>query len=178
MTAKDERVGLAWEPECFSNEMRPQWEIDEPGVGAILTLVRQELHIGSWKKFSTEILAKGSASKVYAIHRDVKVDYIMRISLPVEPHRKTLSEQATIEYVRQHTKISVPEVITLSMQSSNTLGFEWTIMQRIPGDKLCEPVASYELAEGGAGTQSCRVSGAALQQALPSDWQSLLQGRT
>ena len=61
----------------------------------------------------------------------------MRVTPPVEPLRKSLSEQATIKFVRQNTNIPVPRVVARSKRSRSTLDFEWTIMQRIPGDKLC-----------------------------------------
>jgi aminoglycoside phosphotransferase (APT) family kinase protein len=143
MTAKDDRAGLTW-PEGFSDEIRTKWAT-EPDILTITAIVQQALHIGDrgelsveFLELSVELLAKGTFSKLYAIDCARNVGYIMRITLPVVPLRKNLSELATIKYVRQNTDIPVPRVVARSKRSRNTLGFEWTIMERIPGDKLCE----------------------------------------
>ena len=149
MTAKDDRAGLTWPG--FSDEIRAKWET-EPDIDTITAIVQKALHIGDRGELSVELLeltvelleltvellAKGTLSKLYTIYCGRKVDYIMRITLPIIPLRKHLSEMATIKYVRQNTDIPVPRVVARSMRSRNILGFEWTIMQRIPGKTLCE----------------------------------------
>ena len=139
MTAKDDRAGLTWPG--FSDEIRAKWE-SEADIDMITAIAQKALHIGELsvelKELTIELLAKGTLSKLYAIYCGRKVDYIMRITLPIIPLRKHLSEMATIKYVRQNTDIPVPRVVARSMRSRNKLGFEWTIMQRIPGEKLCE----------------------------------------
>lgn len=133
----DDRAGLTWAPEGFFEEMRPQWTI-EPDMEIITTIVRRELHISRDSICSVKFLAKGTFNKVYAIHCEDNDNYVMRVSLPVQPRLKTLSELATIEYVRQHTNLPVPRVIAGSALNSNELGFEWMITQRVQGTKLSE----------------------------------------
>lgn len=139
MTAKDDRAGLTWPG--FSDEIRAKWET-EPDIDTITAIVQKALHIGElsveFKELTIELLAKGTLSKLYTIYCGRKVDYIMRITLPIIPLRKNLNEMATIKYVRQNTDIPVPRVVARSTRSRNMLGFEWTIMQRISGKKLCE----------------------------------------
>jgi aminoglycoside phosphotransferase (APT) family kinase protein len=60
----------------------------------------------------------------------------MRFSLSVDPRSKTMSEVATIEYVRHHTDIPAPQVFRGQASNSNKLGFEWMLMARVPGNKL------------------------------------------
>lgn len=65
-------------------------------------------------------------------------DYIIRVSLPVQPRLKTPSERATIRYVLQHTGLPVPQIISSDACNNNELGSEWTIMRRVSGTKLGE----------------------------------------
>ena len=60
----------------------------------------------------------------------------MRVALPVDPYFKTESEVATIEYIRRHTSIPVPQVVAYSSSPCNELGFEWILMEKISGVPL------------------------------------------
>lgn len=133
----DDCAGLTWAPEGFFEEMQPQWKF-EPSIDAITTIARRELAIGENSKYTVEFLAKGTSNKVYVIHCEDKNDYIMRVSLPVQPRLKTLSEHATSKYIRQNTSLPVPQVIASDARNNNELRFEWMITQRIPGDNLRE----------------------------------------
>jgi hypothetical protein len=62
-----------------------------------------------------------------------QLPYIFRVTLPVEPFYKTASEVATISYVREHTHLPVPRIIAHSPIADNELGFEWMLMEKIPG---------------------------------------------
>lgn len=57
----------------------------------------------------------------------------MRVSLPVDPMHKTLSEVATLQFVRANTDILVPRVIAFDASYQNELGFEWILMELMPG---------------------------------------------
>ena len=60
----------------------------------------------------------------------------MRVALPAYPTKKTDSEVATLQWVRQHTSIPVPQVYAYSSFSQNgPLGYEWILMERMPGEK-------------------------------------------
>ena len=60
----------------------------------------------------------------------------MRVALPVDPFYKTESEVATIEYVRKHSTMSVPRIISYTSSASNELGFEWILMEKLDGVPL------------------------------------------
>lgn len=60
----------------------------------------------------------------------------MRVSLPVHPRFKTLSEVATIALLRSPTSVPVPHILASSSTSDNELKFEWILMERIPGIRL------------------------------------------
>ncbi len=62
---------------------------------------------------------------------------ILRASLPVKPKYKTLSEVATIAFVK-----ALPDPIPASMipdhdaSNQNLIGFEWILMEQMPGASL------------------------------------------
>lgn len=43
------------------------------------------------------------------------------------------NEVATLNYVKQRTTIPVPTVIVSDSSSENDLGYEWILMEKIPG---------------------------------------------
>jgi hypothetical protein len=59
----------------------------------------------------------------------------MRVSLPVHPRLKTISELATIEYIRHYTDIPAPQILGFDSSNNNEhkLGFEWILMERVSG---------------------------------------------
>lgn len=60
----------------------------------------------------------------------------MRVTLPVDPFNKTNSEVATITFVQLHTEIPVPQIIAFDDSSENELGFEYILMEMLPGETL------------------------------------------
>ncbi|KAK7745384.1 hypothetical protein SLS53_002880 [Cytospora paraplurivora] len=57
----------------------------------------------------------------------------MRVSLPVHPHLKTRGEVATLQWVRDNTDVPVPKVIAFQDNNQNEIGFEWVLMELMPG---------------------------------------------
>ena len=108
--------------------MRPQWKF-EPSIDAIAQIARRELAIPENLTCTVDFLANGTFIKVYVVHCG-NDDYIVRVSLLVQPRLKTLSERATIDYVLQHTSLPVPRVLTSDACNNNELGFEWMMMQQ------------------------------------------------
>lgn len=51
---------------------------------------------------------------------------------------ESMSEQATIGYMRHHTDIPAPQVYSYDASNNNDLGFEWMIMDHITGGPLSE----------------------------------------
>ena len=60
----------------------------------------------------------------------------MRVTLPVDPGYKTASEAATIDLLHAQTSIPVPKIIAYDLSRSNPIGFEWMLMNRVPGITL------------------------------------------
>ncbi|CAG7991727.1 unnamed protein product [Penicillium olsonii] len=118
--------GLRWEEGLFGYE--PRWSV-EPDIEDIKATI-QEIYPSS--TVEVEFLAQGAFNKVYNATVDGK-ELIMRLSLPIDPHFKVLSEVATMNFVRRVTKLPVPEVIKYDSSAENRIGFEWILMTKMPG---------------------------------------------
>jgi hypothetical protein len=137
----DRFYGLSWkEPEgmlALVADLKPTWTI-EPDIEVMTKIARRKLNIPSDSPCDLEFLAQGAFNKVYVIRCNFDIEYIMRVSLPVHPRLKTMSERATIDYVRQHTHIPAPQVLHYNAMRDDELGFEWMIQDRVPGRSLTD----------------------------------------
>lgn len=123
--------GLDWIQKLFGLE--PRWTFD-PGVDRIKQVLQS---IYPSKTVEATFLAQGAFNKVYEITTDAQ-PLVMRVSLPVDPHNKTLSEVATLEWVRQNTSLPVPRVVAHEHRRENPVGFEWILMTKVPGRTLAD----------------------------------------
>lgn len=97
--------GLAWILKSF--DIEPQWTM-EPDPQVIEQTI--QLLVPS-STVQVTFLAQGAFNKIY----DVKINnevFIMRVSLPVDPYYKTMSEVSTMDWISRMTNIPVPRVIT------------------------------------------------------------------
>ncbi|KAJ5335887.1 uncharacterized protein N7506_003909 [Penicillium brevicompactum] len=63
----------------------------------------------------------------------------MRVSLPVDPDHKTVSEVSTVHWISRTSNILVPCIITYQCsRENNPLGFEWILMTKMPGKPVGE----------------------------------------
>ncbi|KAJ5887322.1 hypothetical protein N7504_011369 [Penicillium tannophilum] len=130
-TSEAQFWGLAWVQKTFNLE--PQWTV-EPSTKAIERTI-QTLRPSS--TIQVTFLAEGALNKLY----DVKIDNeicVMRISLPVDPYYKTMSEVATLDWISRTTDIPVPRVITYQSSRESLIGFEWILMTKMSGKPLRE----------------------------------------
>ncbi|KAK1656259.1 phosphotransferase enzyme family-domain-containing protein, partial [Colletotrichum phormii] len=71
---------------------------------------------------------------------------VLRIAGPHLPRIKTENEVATMRWVRKHTSVPVPAVLRWDSSCANVLGYEFTLLERMPGcsaDKIF-----WEMGEG------------------------------
>lgn len=121
--------GLAWEETFFS--LIPRWT-REPSIDAIERTCRQKLNIRTEDTCTVSFYASGAFNKLYLVtYGDHSA--LMRVSLPVYPHAKTRSEAATLQWVRDNTKVPVPQVLAFEDSNDNEIGFEWILMDLMPG---------------------------------------------
>ncbi|KAL8376333.1 hypothetical protein RB595_007428 [Gaeumannomyces hyphopodioides] len=124
-----ELTGLEWVQTTFSLE--PRWTVD-PDIDSIRRTIESLL---PGREFAISFLTQGAFNKIYDIAADNKA-LILRVSLPVDLGHKTLSEVATIGWTRRHTSLPVPELIAHNATRDNPIGFEWILMEKLPGKPL------------------------------------------
>ena len=134
MSRIETREGLKWEDGLFSSE--PRWAF-EPSTDIIKELACHHLHLSEddASRSTLKFEVQGGFNKLYAFDCP-RGSYLMRVSLPVDPRYKTLSEVATIQYLRSRTTIPVPEVVAYDASSETALKFEWMLMERIMAKPL------------------------------------------
>jgi hypothetical protein len=137
--AHPSRDGLAWENHDIWGP-KTKWT-REPSIEIIEDVCRQELDLPNDAKCTVSFLTQGGFAKIFVVELDDNLPfppaYIMRVVLPVDPHHKTRAEVTTMQWVRENTKIPVPEVISFDNSNDNKIGFEWILMEKMPGTPLC-----------------------------------------
>lgn len=105
----------------------------EPSLEAIAKVCREKLSIEEAGTCKVSFHAKGRFKKAYLV-RTSQRQLFMRISLPVCPQTKTRGEITTRQFLRRMTIVPVPEVVAFDDSAENDTGFEWTLMEFMPGD--------------------------------------------
>ena len=116
--------GLEWIHDTFGLE--PRWAV-EPKCEIVESLARKHLTLDGDARCKVQFYAQGAFNKLYRVDTD-NGTFLMRVSLPVDPHHKTMSEVATIKFVRQQTEMPVPKIIVFDGSNDNDLGFEWILI--------------------------------------------------
>lgn len=124
--------GLEWVEGTFGLE--PSWT-KEPDMNVIANTTRKHLGLSEDAPVHVTFHAQGAFNKLYKVST-TETTCLMRVSLPVDPRYKTESEVATIEYVRQKASMPVPNIIAFDSSNENELGFEWIMMEMMPGVTL------------------------------------------
>ena len=137
MLQEERFKGLQWVQRLVSSE--PRWTV-EPDLESIKRTIEEARPS---QEVSVSFLAQGAFNKIYDIQAGNQ-DLVMRVSLPVDPQYKTLSEVATMDWMRHHTSLPVPEIIAHQASQENAIGFEWILMKKIPGNPLADAWKSIE----------------------------------
>ncbi|KAJ5165630.1 uncharacterized protein N7500_007460 [Penicillium coprophilum] len=125
----DARDGLAWDESGF--DLTPVWT-REPKLEAIENVCRNSLSLDDMETCDVTFYAEGSFNKLYLARTSNRL-FLMRVSLPVHPHSKTLGEVTTLQFLRRATNIPVPEIFAYDESASNEIGYEWILMELKPG---------------------------------------------
>ena len=113
----------------------PQWTI-EPNLESMKYMIEEDRQSqGQEVVVSSLANCKGLLNKIYNVQVGSQTS-IMRVSLPVDPQYKTLSEVATVGWMRRFTSLPVPKIISYHANRDNLLGFEWILMEKMPGRPL------------------------------------------
>ncbi len=126
--------GLEWVQNGILGS-EPRWTA-EPDEDAIKKIVASSLNLAT-TPCEIEFLAQGAFNKVYVVtFPEKEKEVIARVTLPADPKWKTLSEVATLQWVRHNTSLPVPEVISYQSDRASAIGFEWIVMSKMPGRSL------------------------------------------
>ncbi|RSL71745.1 hypothetical protein CEP53_001350 [Fusarium sp. AF-6] len=112
---------LHWEEHTFG--LQPRWNV-EPDIDKIESTL-QPLFPSS--PVQVEFFAQGAFNKLYQVMIQDQPPLMLRISLPVDPRYKTLSE-----------------VISYNSSLDSALGFEWILMTRLGGTSLSDAWAHID----------------------------------
>ena len=133
---------LEWETLPNSGEKRPIWP-PEPNMFVLGKIAFEHLPRnfanGDPDPFliTVKYLHQRTNYKAYEIqYGGQSTNYVIRVSLPVDPIFKTESEVATMRFLKTYTTIPVPEVVAWDSFSHNSLGFEWIMMKNARGRLL------------------------------------------
>ena len=124
--------GLEWVETTFFLE--PRWTV-VPRISDIQATIQATLKTPQDCKVI--FIGQGAFNKLYKVQNGNDA-LVMRISLPVDPYSKTESEVATLRYMRANSNIPIPEVKAYSSSRSDPIGFEWILMDFMPGTPLQE----------------------------------------
>lgn len=125
-----ERPGLQWTVDTLYTT--PIWA-KEPSVAAIQRVCCRVLGASSC---GVEFLASGTYNKTYTVTRPGEEQLIMRVMLPVDPGKKTRGEVTTLRLLGEKTEIPVARVVAYNDSSTDEIGYEWILMNRMPGQPL------------------------------------------
>ena len=123
---------------CCLKWKQTRWAVDpcwavEPDVSSIRAVIQTVLE--STEDCKVDFLAEGAFNKVYKV-QSREESLIMRISLPLDPHFKTESEVATLRFMQEHGGVPIPAVRAYNSSRVNSIGFEWILMEFMPGASL------------------------------------------
>lgn len=131
-TQRPDFDGLEWVQDGIWGS-EPRWTV-EPDKEAIKQAVQASLNLTTGP-CDIEFLAQGAFNKVYFVTLAER-EVIARVSLPVDPKWKTLSEAATLQWIRDYTTLPVPEAVSYQADRTSAVGFEWIVMSKMPGISL------------------------------------------
>lgn len=89
------------------------------------------------RSVEVSLLAGGAFNKVYTIQAGDD-NLVLRVTLPVDPQCKTLSEVATVDWIQSNTILPLPRIIAYNANRENPIDFEWMLMTKIPGRPLTD----------------------------------------
>lgn len=123
------------------NDDDESWDEDEPpqlelNHEALMHVATCFLPGGHGKCVHIEGRLRGASHEIRVLTFEDGWTCIGRFTRDDEDLDKVESELATIEYVRKHTKIPVPEIYFTNFNPNHVIGAAFVLMERIPGKHL------------------------------------------
>ncbi|KAF4341172.1 altered inheritance of mitochondria 9 mitochondrial [Fusarium beomiforme] len=110
----------------------PRWEF-HPDLEKMRTAIQTIFHT---ENVQVKHFAEGCFNKLYEVHVDDQAPLLLRIALPVDPQKKTLSEVATLQWAATITDIPIPKVIHFDASRDSLVSYEWILMSKLAGSRL------------------------------------------
>lgn len=131
---------LKWEDELLG--LRPCWTV-EPSINIIVKIFHHHLKLSPNEiaQITVNFQFEGAFTKLYAIECPRR-SFLIRVTLSVDPHFKTLSKVATVKLLELKISIPVLQIIASNSSGNNKLKFKWIIMKRDSGMPVAEVWAS------------------------------------
>ncbi|KAM0245300.1 hypothetical protein ACHAP5_005533 [Fusarium lateritium] len=119
-------------PDESSPEVEAGWVIDPTveDVRRTLTFQYPGDHV------AVETFSEGAYNKLFKATINHHTTYVLRVSLPVDPHHKTLSEVATLKFVGTISEIPIPIPIVFDNMGCSPIRLEWIMMTKLDGETL------------------------------------------
>lgn len=128
---------LRW-TRCYASE--PIWpsDPDQTVIKKLATSLLADIPgLPDVSSLQVKFLADGARHKVYELkHASADIPYLFRVAIPLDPYYKMESEMATLEAIRRSTSIPVSRPVSWSSSADNELGYEWCLVEKIPGVEL------------------------------------------
>lgn len=133
--------GLGWYRDPWGSQ--PRW-IKEPDEDEIGEVMEDTFCVDGIDRVS--LFYQGKCNTLYTVSASTGAEFIARLALPIDPGWKTISEVATIDWVRENTSLPTPRVLGFHASNQNAIGFEWIAMTDVQGSPLPEmwPTMSWE----------------------------------
>lgn len=117
------------------------WYSDEPpplclNYDAIKHMATQFIPGSHGKCFDLTVVRRGTFHEIRELRFEDGWSCIARFTREEERLEKTESELATIEYVRKHTSIPVPEIFLVNYNENHVVGAPFVFMEKIRGMKM------------------------------------------
>jgi hypothetical protein len=119
-------------PDEGSQEVEEGWVVNPSADG-----VRQAIQLQfPGAEVVVEFFSEGAYNKLYQVTINAQETYLLRLSLPVDPHYKTMSEVATLKFVGTISEIPIPIPVLFDHMRSSPIGLEWIMMTKLDGVTL------------------------------------------
>ncbi|KAK4108555.1 kinase-like protein [Canariomyces notabilis] len=124
-----QRDGLEWDESGF--DLRHRWS-RQPQLNNIAQLCRRVLGLLAEDRCCVSFHAEGAFNKLYLVESPRSTS-LLRVSLPVDPQHRTRGKVSTLRWIRRKTHVPVPKIIAFDDSQDNEVGFEWILMDLMPG---------------------------------------------
>jgi hypothetical protein len=113
--------------------MRPEW-VNIPKIEDIVKRLRSLFHMKLEEQLRVSLLGAGAMNRAYLVTTR-RNQFVLRISLPMDPGYKTRGEVATLNFLERYTRLNVPVVENYSDSFDDQVGgFEWILETKVEGD--------------------------------------------